>query len=122
MGNIVLTWPKEKSNCWGFSSFLAFKQIEEDIPLRAGFKNALKLYVFSQKNVEALCQVEIQHFKVKFWYYGPLTIGHNIISVQFFSSFHPTVLGLNYYHCFEKRVKDKKLMKKEKKKMTEKEK
>ena len=49
MGNIVLTWTKEKSNYWGFSSFLAFKQIEEDITLRAGFKNALKLYVFSQK-------------------------------------------------------------------------
>ena len=77
----VYTGQRKNHIYFSFSSFLAFIQTKEQILLQAQPLKMLNK------------QVNKQHFKDKFWIWGPSTICHNLTSAQCFSqkSRHPTL-------------------------------
>ena len=82
-----LFWAQKLAKLTDAKDFLgslhfSFKQIKEYIPTwGAVLKN-----VFKQSKISAaLRQDKKQHFKVRFWNWGPISIWYNMSSVQFFS-------------------------------------
>ena len=92
MSKIVFDLDKEKIFFFKFSAFLVKKKkSKKTFASGTGSKNVLKIFVYVHFKVtvkfsESLRQAKKQHFTMKFWNWGLITIWHNMKCVQFFSS------------------------------------
>ena len=91
MSKIVFDLDKEKIFFLVFCIFSFKKKSKKTFASGTGSKNVLKIFVYVHFKVtvkfsESLRQAKKQHFTMKFWNWGLITIWHNMKCVQFFSS------------------------------------